>query len=152
MDYTLKREPGYKALIADVKKVFKVDYRQRLDETLLLDFLILNADRHLGNLGLIVRNKGVVKPAPIFDSGMSLFCNKCTTEIQWGADLASVVKSRPFYWKCEEQFNYIDKSKIPVTTNITQTLKYVKGLTAHKLPKEKVTFISEMLAARIKLI
>ncbi len=46
-----------------------------LDDMLLLDALIFNTDRHLGNFGFLVHNKTnqIVAPAPLFDHGNSLF-------------------------------------------------------------------------------
>ena len=43
---------------------------------LVLDAVIRNADRHLGNFGFLVDNhtNQLLKPAPIFDNGLSLYC------------------------------------------------------------------------------
>ena len=42
---------------------------------LLFDAVIYNTDRHLGNFGLLVDSKTnkIIRPAPIFDNGNSLF-------------------------------------------------------------------------------
>ncbi len=46
-----------------------------LDEMLVFDALVFNSDRHFGNFGFLVDNKTnkIVKPAPLFDHGNSLF-------------------------------------------------------------------------------
>lgn len=48
---------------------------QALNDMIVLDALICNVDRHFGNFGLMVDNKTneVVKAAPLFDHGNSLF-------------------------------------------------------------------------------
>ncbi len=51
------------------------DIEDRLDEMLVLDYLIANEDRHYGNFG-VIRNSNTlefVSVAPIFDSGSSMF-------------------------------------------------------------------------------
>ncbi len=46
-----------------------------LDDMIVLDALIFNTDRHLGNFGFLVRNETneIAAPAPLFDHGNSLF-------------------------------------------------------------------------------
>ena len=43
---------------------------------LVLDAIIRNTDRHLGNFGFLVDNhtNQLLRPAPIFDNGLSLYC------------------------------------------------------------------------------
>lgn len=51
-------------------------YKTFLDQIRLLDYIIANYDRHLGNYGFLydtTRNE-FVGPAPIFDNGSSLWC------------------------------------------------------------------------------
>lgn len=49
--------------------------RQFLEYQILTDFIITNIDRHLNNFGIIRDSKTFhfIKPAPIFDSGNSMF-------------------------------------------------------------------------------
>jgi len=44
---------------------------------LIFDVIILNTDRHFGNFGFLIDNSTneIVKTAPIFDNGLSLFCD-----------------------------------------------------------------------------
>ena len=58
--------------------------KERLDEMLVLDFIIRNEDRHYRNFGLIrnVETLEYVDTAPIFDSGSSLLYNTATEEIK----------------------------------------------------------------------
>lgn len=49
------------------------DCKEYLSQILTLDMLILNTDRHLNNLGIVVNSiSGENRPAPIFDNGNSL--------------------------------------------------------------------------------
>ena len=51
-------------------------WKNDLADMLVLDALIRNTDRHLGNFGFLVDNhtNQLLRPAPIFDNGLSLYC------------------------------------------------------------------------------
>jgi hypothetical protein len=51
------------------------EYQTALADMLVLDAIICNTDRHLGNFGFLVDNRTnkIVAPAPLFDHGNSLF-------------------------------------------------------------------------------
>jgi len=72
--YHLVTEGGWKAIF-DYYKNLGESYYDALMDMILLDVIILNVDRHFGNFGLLVNNEtnSIVKPAPIFDNGLSLF-------------------------------------------------------------------------------
>lgn len=60
------------------------DVQERVDEMLVVDYIIRNEDRHYKNFGLI-RNAETLEyvgVAPIFDSGTSLLCNTQTEHIR----------------------------------------------------------------------
>lgn len=65
---------GWRAIF-DYYKELGDDYYNSLIDMILLDVIIINTDRHFGNFGLLVdsRDNTIVKPAPIFDNGLSLF-------------------------------------------------------------------------------
>lgn len=50
--------------------------KERFADIMVLDSVIYNQDRHLGNFGVLVDNdtKKVLGAAPVFDNGASLFC------------------------------------------------------------------------------
>ena len=62
-----------------------------LDYLLAFDFLIANTDRHLGNFGAIrnVDTLAWVGPAPIYDSGTSLWHGQVTGAIHPAGDVSS---------------------------------------------------------------
>lgn len=51
-------------------------WREELADMLVLDAVIHNTDRHLGNFGFLVdsHTNELLRPAPIFDNGLSLYC------------------------------------------------------------------------------
>lgn len=80
--------------------------RESLDKMLVLDYLILNEDRHYNNFGFL-RNPDTLKwlgPAPIYDSGTSLGYDKTAEEIRYGANLTC----KPFRKRHEEQILLVE--------------------------------------------
>ena len=79
--------------------------KEALDRMLILDFLIVNEDRHQNNFG-VVRNAETLEyegAAPIYDSGSSLWFDKPTALIGSGAK----VKCKPFKSRHEEQIKLV---------------------------------------------
>ena len=72
--YYLVKEGGWKAVL-DYYRELGDRFYEALIEMLLFDVIILNVDRHFGNFGLLIDNTSnkIIKPAPIFDNGLSLF-------------------------------------------------------------------------------
>lgn len=58
-------------------------WKDDLADMLVLDAVIRNVDRHLGNFGFLVENRTnqLLKPAPIFDNGLSLYCYAMDNEL-----------------------------------------------------------------------
>lgn len=76
-----------------------------LDLTLIADYIFLNEDRHFGNFGLIRdANTGEwVGPAPLFDSGSSLFYDSDRIN-------KHVVNAKPFKKEFSEQIKLVNLS------------------------------------------
>jgi hypothetical protein len=74
-----------------------------MDVMFILDYLVLNEDRHTGNFGMIrdVSTGDFVEPAPIFDTGSSLFHNSMATN-------ESIVLAKPFDKSHEKQISLIN--------------------------------------------
>ena len=84
------------------KKVYG-EYEYILDLILILDYIVLNEDRHFGNFGMI-RNANTgefIKPAPVFDTGSSLFHNSVIID-------AETVRAKPFAKDFEEQIKLVN--------------------------------------------
>ena len=80
-------------------------YKYILDIMLILDYIVLNEDRHFGNFGMI-RNANTgefIKPAPIFDTSASLFHNSVIIN-------PIAARAKPFSKNFEEQIKLIKVS------------------------------------------
>lgn len=86
--------------------------KEFLDYVLVFDYLMANTDRHFGNLGAI-RNAETLEwvgPAPIFDSGTSLWHDKLTKAI----NPLEEIETKPFYSNASRQMKLVsDFSWIP---------------------------------------
>ncbi len=71
---TKKKEYAYEEYIKILEENNIKNVREKIENMLILDYIIMNEDRHLNNFG-IIRNVNTLKwidIAPIFDSGQSL--------------------------------------------------------------------------------
>lgn len=78
---------------------------QKINEMIVIDYLIANEDRHMNNFGL-VRNVGTLQwlgTAPVFDSGSSFGYEKNTGLIRLGRN----IKCKPFKKTHEEQLDLV---------------------------------------------
>ena len=92
-----------------------------LELTLLLDFIVLNEDRHTGNLGMIrSSNTGeLLYPAPIFDTGNSLFYDSLDLNYRYR-------RAKPFHFNFNRQMGLFDFSKyIFQLTNLKKELESI---------------------------
>ncbi|PGH19474.1 protein kinase [Fusobacterium polymorphum] len=71
----LKKEDRYKTEGNLLEAIAKVMGKEKLGDIMVFDSIIYNIDRHLGNFGMITDNNTgkLLKPAPIFDNGTSIF-------------------------------------------------------------------------------
>jgi hypothetical protein len=87
-----------------------------LDRMMAVDYLIANTDRHFNNFGVLRDSQtlGYIGPAPLFDSGTSLWHDKNTRDIHGD----SPAKTRCFAETHEEQirlvrdFSWYDRKKL----------------------------------------
>lgn len=104
------------------------DYmRQFMEYQILTDFIITNTDRHLNNFGVIRDSNTfkLMKPAPIFDSGNSMFYN--TNFIKTGHKLLNieVTSFRKYEVKLLEYVSnpmIVDLNKLPSENEIYELL------------------------------
>ena len=112
-----------------------------LDKMITLDFIILNEDRHLNNFGLI-RNANTleyISPAPIYDSGSSLWFNFSDMRIK--ADTKDIT-CKPFKNSHSEQiklvssFDWLDFSKLKhIDEELSEILKKSEYITNERRDK-----------------
>ena len=97
-------------VIAGMKKSDVIAF---IDRMLTVDYIIANQDRHFNNFGFIRNAETLeyISPAPVYDSGTSLFYNKPVKRIE-------TYESKPFRTDPEEQlklvtsFDWFDASKL----------------------------------------
>lgn len=81
-------------------------------EMLLFDFISLNSDRHLNNIG-IISNQFNYKLCPIFDNGLSMLSELSDVIIDMPVfNLDKSLKCKPFMSKPYNQIKLLDLSKI----------------------------------------
>lgn len=86
--------------------------KEFVDYMLVFDYLMANTDRHFGNLGAIrnVETLEWIGPAPVFDSGTSLWHDKLTRAI----NPLEKMETKPFYSNISRQMSLVsDFSWIP---------------------------------------
>lgn len=91
-----------------------------IDYMLVFDYLLANTDRHFGNFGAIrnVKTLEWTGPAPVFDSGTSLWHDRLTRVI----NPLEEIETKPFYTNVSRQMKLVsDFSWIPF-----EELKYLK--------------------------
>lgn len=89
--YNSEKKPNnindYEFYIQILEKHNVPNARENMENLFVLDYLMLNNDRHLKNFG-VIRNVNTLKwerVAPIFDTGESMQCDKYTDEIDFSS-------------------------------------------------------------------
>ena len=96
---------SYKAEHFDICKRIYGEYGHILELILILDYIVLNEDRHFGNFGMLrsADTGEFIKPAPVFDTGSSLFFNRVVID-------AGTPRAKPFVKDFEEQIKLVKVS------------------------------------------
>ena len=104
---------GYNRLIAEIKSRFNVDIRDYLEDTILLDSIILNTDRNPWNMSILVDRNIQGYECKIYDSGRSLgLAGYKEGEFWEEAMYSSGEMAEPFSMYYEEQLKYIRNNRI----------------------------------------
>ena len=98
------KKPNQMSYYQQCKEIFG-QFGHCLDLLLILDYIVLNEDRHYGNFGMIRdANTGqLLKPAPVFDTGSSLFYDSMVMNL-------GRIECKPFRKKFAEQIKLVDAS------------------------------------------
>lgn len=102
----------------------KLDIRGYLKKVLTLDMIVLNEDRHLNNLAIIMEDE-YFRPAPIFDNGVSLLT--ANQSVNWNFSIEENVKrvtARPFSGSHEKMVNYLGTG---FKMNCTEALAWLES-------------------------
>lgn len=97
-------------VVGFMKFVCSIDVTDYLRKIFTLDYIILNEDRHFNNLGIIMKEDGSYRTAPIFDNGKSLLNGNFS--IKDNLPISENVKrviSRPFLGSHRKAFEYFGK-------------------------------------------
>ena len=133
-------------VIAGMKKSDVIAF---IDRMLTVDYIIANQDRHFNNFGFIRNAETLeyISPAPVYDSGTSLFYNKPVKRIE-------NYESKPFRTDPEEQlklvtsFDWFDASELNDFTNEAGEILYPLMETGF-IDYARIKKIKDIIAARI---
>ena len=144
----------YEFYIECCEKLGISDAREKLEQMLVLDYLIVNEDRHLNNFGLI-RNAVTLEwvgVAPLYDNGNSMWFNRVVSEIH--ADDDSNIKT-PLWKKNPAEnlmlatdFSWLDLSALE---GIEDFAKELYGKSVY-LESTRVDALANALRMRVELL
>lgn len=107
--YRDKEHVRYFLDIFNNKQNITFNMEEYLSKIFLIDTLILNEDRHLNNINLILTEDNKILPAPIFDNGLFLLSRTSKYGYERITDeLFNSVKAKPFNNDFHTQLNYFN--------------------------------------------
>jgi hypothetical protein len=131
------------------------EYQKALADMLVLDAIICNTDRHLGNFGFLVDNhtNKIVAPAPLFDHGNSLFnyAGKDDLESEQALD-AYIDTLMPCLYD-----GFISTAKEVLTAEHHDGLRHLmtfkfKKHSHYNLPSERLKLVEKQIQKRARLL
>lgn len=142
-DRTLKNALDYYAGLGK-------EFSDELCSMLVFDAVIYNEDRHFGNFGILRDNHTgkIIKPAPIFDNGLSLFNFAMADDLE---NLSEYAKTRTppygvsFDEVCKAVMGSKQKSQLRKLLNFTFTRH-----PSINLPEERLTAIETQISKRAR--
>lgn len=168
---------GYMQLIDEVKKRYNVDIQGYLEDTIVLDSIILNTDRNLWNLSLLITRiiegrgeNGQIKKryqgsiCKIYDSGSSLgLTTYHTGEFYEEAMYCNGYGAAPFDGKYEEQLKYVRNNRVyggklertsELLTTIRQNFSVENNMFGILNPMEngQIDYIVDLLRKRYRTV
>lgn len=127
--------------------------RQQLEYTILTDFIPSNTDRHYNNFGFLyhLQLHRLVKMAPVFDTGNSLFYNK--EIIPQGSNLLDVTVNS-FKKKEVSLLEYVSKSDLVGIGKLESFPKEVYNLLTYNtdMPDERAKSISGTVQQKLEYL
>ena len=124
-----------------------------MDYQTLTDFIISNTDEHLLNFGVLrdANTMELLGPAPIFDSGNSMFYNEERTKPYTRVELLT----RPItsFYKTEDKMLAKVKDKTIVRLDLLPTPDEIKQMYMEAgIPETKASFISQNYSKKIDMV
>lgn len=152
-NYVMQGYNGYIQCIKEVESTIGIHYKNEIDKIITLDYIVLNCDRHFGNLGFVYNSNTGMRIQYIFDNGDSLFASKNIDGMNYSRELDTYIKSKPFTHIHDEQIKYTDFNYVRhLKLNITETLKYIDTLENRGLTRDRIRFIKQLLVTRINIL
>ena len=126
-----------------------IDAKDQIDRMIVIDYLMVNTDRHQGNFGLIrdADDLEFIKTAPLFDNGTSLGCSLLTREFGKIDDSGC----KPFAKSFEQQlklvssFDWVDMDSLHSSMGRIEQLLLTDGF----IEQNRVSAILELLESRM---
>lgn len=124
--------------------------KEFIDYMLVFDYLMANTDRHFGNLGAIrnVETLEWIGPAPVFDSGTSLWHDKLTRAI----NPLGEIETKPFYSNASRQMELVsDFSWVPFEElrNLKDDIREIFVPTEF-IDEERIEVLSKAVTSRVE--
>lgn len=123
--------------------------KEHIDALMTIDFIIENTDRHYGNFGFIrdVNTLKFIGPAPVFDSGTSLWCDSLNTEI------GTWQKAMPFKENHQKQQQLISSYNINYTA-LNQCAEIVNTVLSSSpyLDKDRIEKVTRSVENRARIM
>ncbi|MBR2677507.1 MAG: HipA domain-containing protein [Solobacterium sp.] len=150
------QKESYELLVQVMKEHGISDAENSLDELLLLDYLMMNTDRHSQNLGILTdaNTNQWIAMAPIFDTGTALGCFVKTSNLEQCEDKkkARFLKQRHFVFEeLLEIIGDLSRFDLSVLDGIEQTLAdklfLYRALTG--ISNERIEALCRLLRRRI---
>ena len=149
--YHLVNSGGWEAVLRYYQELGS-EYYNDLVDMLIFDVIILNTDRHFGNFGFLVdtsTNK-IVKTAPIFDNGLSLFNDVLDDDlenIEKYANTKYMKNAGDFMEFIRPLIRDREKKKLIKLKNF----KFTRHST-YNLPSKRLKIIEAFIQRRVKML
>lgn len=144
-----ERLTDYEQYIASCEELSVANIQNALDRMIVCDDIIANYDRHWRNFGL-VRNVNTLacRPAPIFDSGSSLWCNVSLEALKAGEHSfasAQFHSSPAKQMLLVEDMSWFDEDKLEGFVD-----EAIEILSGNEALTSRLPFIREALSWRVR--
>ncbi len=127
--------------------------QQFMDYQTLTDFIISNDDEHLLNFGVLRDSETfkLIGPAPIFDSGNSMFFSEYKDEAYTRAEILE--RTITSFFKSEDKMLSKVKDKSIVKTDLLPTVdEAFEFYTDNGIPEQKASFIANCYGVKLEMV
>ena len=130
----------------------RLGFSEYVNQMILVDYLILNRDRHGANIEVLINNKTMEKRfAPLFDHGLSLICRVLDESLIDKVDVLEDKRTNSFLGSASTYENLLKLSKdeLPKVYKLEETDKeYIFYDLEKVISKKRIDKIWEMIWKR----